>query len=122
MVEFTILAHWGNNIQPKVVKGAVRDVTTDNGCAQSEISSLVEQIRQVAALVGDPVGDLARTIQGMIEGDADPYLLAGVLVEGAVQAVIRRIPEERRTAVGAALLQLMVDRLRAGTGDNLRPN
>ena len=91
---------------------------TDNGCAQSELENLIERIRQVSATIGDPVGDLAQTIQTLIQSEADPYLLAGVLVEGAVQAVVRRVPQERRAVVSIALLQLMADRLRTETPDD----
>ena len=84
---------------------------TDPGCCASEIEKLMERINQVAATVGDPLGDLAHTIQGMILGETDPYLLAGVLIEGAAQSVLLRIPAERRIVVSIALLQLLQDRL-----------
>ena len=85
---------------------------TGDGCAGAEVEKLVEKVREVTKSVGDPLGDVARLIRSIIPTDADPYLLAGVLIEGAVQAVVQRIPAERRSVVSFALLQLLADRLR----------
>lgn len=93
---------------------------TEPGCCEAEFDKLVQRINQVSAAVGDPLGDLARTIRNMIQGELDPYLLAGVLIEGAAQAVLLRIPPERRTVVSVALRQLLRDRL-AATGEASRP-
>lgn len=86
-------------------------------CCGSEIDRLVEHINQVTGAAGDVLGDLARTVRAMIEGEIDPYLLAGVLIEGAAQAVLQRVPEERREVASLALLQLLHDRLRRAQGD-----
>jgi hypothetical protein len=93
---------------------------TEPGCCESELDKLVQRINQVSAGAGDPLGDLVQTIQGMIQGQIDPYLLAGVLIEGAAQAVRLRVPPERQTVVSVALLQLLRDRLSA-TGDDAPP-
>jgi hypothetical protein len=93
---------------------------TEPGCCESELDRLVQRLNQVAAAVGDPLGDLARNIQGMIQGETDPYLLAGILIEGAAQSVRLRVPPERRTVVSVALLQLLRDRLSA-TGEDTQP-
>ncbi|HEY1931807.1 MAG TPA: hypothetical protein VGG99_07345 [Acetobacteraceae bacterium] len=94
---------------------------TGPGCCESELDKLVQRINQVAAGAGDPLGDLVQTVQGMIQGEIDPYLLAGVLVEGAAQAVRLRVPPERRTVVSVALLQLLRDRLSATEEDTQPP-
>lgn len=84
---------------------------TEPTCGGLEIDKLVERINQASAAAGDPLGDLARSIQRMLQSEIDPYLLAGVLIEGTVQAVVRRVPKRRRSAVSLALLQLLRNRL-----------
>lgn len=43
----------------------------------------------------------------------DPYAVLGVLVEGAVQIVVQQIPAERQAEAGAALMQLLKERLQS---------
>ena len=51
------------------------------------------------------------------ERGADPYLLIGALIEGAVHTLAEHVPAERRRQVTEELGRLLVDRLRAaGTG------
>jgi hypothetical protein len=59
----------------------------------------------------DPVDALAGVIDLVIDSDADPYHLIGVLAEGALQTLTYRIPDERRRNTAMALMQLMRDRL-----------
>jgi hypothetical protein len=89
-------------------------MVTDQGCG--EIDKLVERIRQASAEAGDPLGELAQTIRILLQGEVDPYLLAGVLIEGAVQSIVQRIPAEQQLATSRALMRLLLDRLRAEGG------
>lgn len=43
----------------------------------------------------------------------DPYAVLGVLVEGAVQTVVRQIPTERQAEAAETLVQLLKERLKA---------
>jgi hypothetical protein len=79
----------------------------------SELEKLVRLAEHAGANQVDPVRALADTIKTVADGDADPYLVMGVLVEGAIHTLGSRIPIERQWNTGAALLNLMVDRLQA---------
>ena len=56
------------------------------------IDALVRQIEQSAADQPDALRLLGTTIRGMADEAVDPYLLAGLLIEGAVHAVAQNIP------------------------------
>ena len=80
---------------------------------QSEVAKLARLAEHAATNELDPVRILADIIKAVAEGTADPYLLAGVPVEGSVHTLETRIPTERQGDTAAALLQLMANRLRA---------
>jgi hypothetical protein len=80
---------------------------------RSELDKLIQLAEQAAANEPDPVGALANAIKTVAEGNADPYLVMGVLIEGAAYLLDTRIPDERRADTAAALLQLVANRLRA---------
>ena len=88
-------------------------VTAEARQDQPEIAKLIQLAEQAAATQPDPVGALADIIKTIAEGDADPYLVMGALVEGAVHTFHSRIPNERRDDTAGALVRLMADRLRA---------
>jgi hypothetical protein len=87
------------------------EVETHQG--RSELDKLIQLAQQAAANEPDPVRALADIIRTVAEGNADPYLLMGMLIEGAVYLLDTRIPDERQTDTARALLQLVADRLRA---------
>ena len=74
--------------------------------------SPVEDQSQAAADEPDPVRALADIIKTVSEGDADRYLIMGVLVEGTVHTLQGRILDERRDDTASAVLQLLTVRLR----------
>jgi hypothetical protein len=50
----------------------------------------------------------------MITADgSDPYLVLGVLVEGAAHTIAKHIPAERQASTVAELKQLLAERLKA---------
>ena len=51
---------------------------------QSELDKLIQLAERAAADEPDPVRALADIIKVVAESDADPYVVIGVLVEGAV--------------------------------------
>jgi len=79
---------------------------------QSELDKLIHLAEQVAADEPDPVQALADIIKNVAQSDADPYLVMGVLVEGAVHTLATRIPSVRQADTAAALSQLLEDRLK----------
>ena len=56
---------------------------------------------------------LAEVIRLVTQDGADPYLVIGVLVEGAVHTVARHIPAERQAETTEQFGKLLVDRLKA---------
>jgi hypothetical protein len=55
---------------------------------------------------------LADIITIIGDSEADPYLIIGVLVEGAVHTLQSRIPGERQIETASGMLKLVADRLR----------
>lgn len=79
---------------------------------QSELDKLIQLAEQAVVDEPDPVRALADIIKTVSEGDADPYLVIGVLVGGAVHTLQSRIPDERQEDTASAVLKLLADRLR----------
>jgi hypothetical protein len=80
---------------------------------QSELDKLLQRAEQAAVGEPDPVHALADAIRIIAAGDADPYLIMGVLVEGTIHLIERRIPGDRRAEAVEALLILVTNRLRS---------
>jgi hypothetical protein len=76
----------------------------DDLILQAELAAAAKpnQVRLVAELVG-LVGDRG----------ADPYLLIGALVDGAVDTLAKHIPPERQAEATEQLGRLLVERLKA---------
>ena len=79
----------------------------------SELAKLIASVKQVAVKEPNPAKALAQFIRVITEGDADPYIVVGVLLEGAIHVIATCIPLERQQDTAGALLQLVEDRLRA---------
>jgi hypothetical protein len=69
--------------------------------------------KEAGASVADPVGALTNIIRILANSEADPYLVMGVLIEGAVYTLRTTIPGERHQDCGPALVRILVDRLQA---------
>lgn len=78
---------------------AVRDLKRLAGEAANTEVDLIAAVRAIIALA--------------IDGEADPYIVAGLLLEGAVLSIKTLVPEQRQPEVGAAMLQLLIDRMRS---------
>jgi hypothetical protein len=79
--------------------------------SRTELSKLIQLAEDAAACEHDPVRELADAITVTVAGEADPYVLMGVLVEGAVHTLATRVPAVRQDDMAAALSQLLADRL-----------
>jgi hypothetical protein len=75
------------------------------------LDGLIRQAEQAAASKPDPVQLVAEVTRLIGDMGADPYLLIGVLVEGAIHTLVTHIPPERRTDCAKALTKLLADRL-----------
>lgn len=60
----------------------------------------------------EPISAVVSAIHVAKRETADAYLLAGILIEGAVEVIADAVPPSAQAACGAASVQLMVDRLR----------
>ena len=76
----------------------------------SELSLLAEQ---AAATVADPSAVLSEVIRAVVGSEADPYILLGVLAEGAAWTLSERFPDERRASALQGFLQILGNRTQA---------
>jgi hypothetical protein len=77
------------------------------------IKSLIAQLEQAAAEQANLHSMLAVAIKRMPDKGVDPYLLAGLLIEGAVHTVMQHIPRERQRDTTHDLVRLLIQRLLA---------
>src|SRR5580704_2800008 len=83
------------------------------------VDSLIRRAQRVAAGRPDPARILAETISMACPGDADPYAVLGVLIEGTVQTLVEHIPKERQAETAATLKHLLEQRMKAsGVSDS----
>jgi len=79
---------------------------------QSEVRKLRALAERAAANKPEPIRALVDAIRMLAESEADPYLVMGVLIEGAVHT-LRTTIGERHQDCGPALVRILVDRLQA---------
>jgi hypothetical protein len=77
------------------------------------VEDLIRQAERAAAAEPDRIRLVAELVRLVGERGADPYLLIGALIEGAVHTLAEHVPAERRREVTEELNRLLVDRLRA---------
>jgi hypothetical protein len=79
----------------------------------SPLDRLIREANRTAARKPDSLDLLARMIQLALRDGADPYLVMGLLVEGAVSALAEFIPSERQLDAAAGVVELLSERLKA---------
>jgi hypothetical protein len=79
----------------------------------SEVARLSQLAEQAAASQTDLIAALAKAIKGSAAAEVDPYVLIGVLIEGAAHILVNNIPVEKRAEVGQAMAHLLLDRMGA---------
>jgi len=77
------------------------------------LDRLIQQANQASARKPGSVEILATMIRLATEDGADPYLVLGVLVEGAVHVLDKHVPAKRRAEATAQFSRLLAERLRA---------
>lgn len=77
------------------------------------LERLIQQANQTSSRKPDSVQMLAQVIRMITADGSDPYLVLGVLVEGAVHTIARHVPAERHAETVAELKQLLAERLKA---------
>jgi hypothetical protein len=82
-------------------------------CSFSAIEDLIRQVERAAAARPNQVRLVAELIRQVADRGADPYLLIGALVEGAVDTLAKHIPPARQGEATEQLGRLLVQRLKA---------
>ena len=77
------------------------------------VEALIRRVQRVAKDRPDPTHILAEVISMIGASEADPYVVLGVLMEGAAHMVAHHIPTERQAATTAELVKLLRLRLKA---------
>lgn len=77
------------------------------------LDRLIQLANQASSRKPDSVELLAAMIRLATADGADPYLVIGVLVEGAAHTIDRHIPRERQAETTEELGRLLVERLKA---------
>ena len=77
------------------------------------LERLIQQANQTSSRKPDSVQMLAQVIRMITADGSDPYLVLGVLVEGAAHTIAKHIPAERQASTVAELKQLLAERLKA---------
>jgi hypothetical protein len=77
------------------------------------VDTLTAQARQAAEATPCPLNELIGSIKTTLASEADPYLLVGVLLEGIVQVLAKRVPTERKPATEVAAMLMLQQRLGA---------
>jgi len=77
------------------------------------LDRLIQQANQASARKPGTVEMLAAMIKLATDDGADPYLVLGVLVEGAVHTLDKHVPKERRAEATEQFGKLLVERLKA---------
>jgi hypothetical protein len=77
------------------------------------LQRLIRQANQASSRKPDSIRLLAEMIRLVTADGADPYLVIGVLVEGAVHTIDKHIPPARQAETIDQLRLLLVERLKA---------
>jgi len=77
------------------------------------LERLIQQANRTSSCKPASAQMLAQMIRLITDDGVDPYLILGVLVEGAVHTLATHIPPERQAETIAELRQLLADRLKA---------
>ena len=77
------------------------------------LDNLIRSANQISNRQPDSLQLLAHMIRVALNDGADPYLLTGILAEGAAYAISEHIPSERQPDAVSALMDVLKERLRA---------
>jgi hypothetical protein len=93
--------------------GGTKLVIAMNYPSFSAVDELIRQAEKAASAKPDQLRLVAELVKLIGDGGADPYLLIGVLLEGAVHTLAKHIPPERQRQTADQLRRIMVERLKA---------
>lgn len=76
------------------------------------ISDMIRNTETMAAKQPDMVALAITAIRSALAKNADPYLLAGALIEAVAVTIAEKVPPERQGPVAVEAVRLLRDRLR----------
>ncbi len=79
----------------------------------SAVDNLIRKAEQAATAKPDQIRLVGELVRLVGDGGADPYLLIGVLLEGAVHTLAQHIPPERQRETTEQVSRLLVERFKA---------
>lgn len=79
------------------------------------VTDLIQQVERIAQDESETLDRLITDIKATIQGDSEPHMLMGVLMEGIVQTLAQRLPAAERRDTVLALIGLLCDRLNLRT-------
>ncbi len=77
------------------------------------LEKLIQQANRTSSGKPNSAQMLAEVIRVITDDGSDPYLVLGVLVEGAVHTLAKHIPRARQSETVEELRQLLAERLKA---------
>ena len=77
------------------------------------LERLIQQANRTSSSKPNSAQMLAEVIRVITQDGSDPYLVLGVLVEGAVHTIAKHIPPARRAETVSELRHLLAERLKA---------
>jgi len=77
------------------------------------LDTLIRQANRISDREPDSLQLLAHMLRLALDDGADPYLLVGVLVEGAALAVTEYVPPQLQPEAAVSVVDLLAERLRA---------
>jgi hypothetical protein len=101
---------------PSIAIAKRSQLIQDHGMPHSSSRSVARLIRQAEGAArgeSDPVAILVAVTKLVIKSDADPYCLAGAMIEGLATTIATKLPPERRGEVSVEAVRMLRDRLRA---------
>jgi hypothetical protein len=78
-----------------------------------DLDALIRQIEATAAGSPDPLAVTVALMKMAIASEADPYMLAGALIEGITATIAEKIPPEKQGDVAVEAVRLLRDRMKA---------
>ena len=79
--------------------------------SNATVSALRAEAEKAAAETPNAIATAADAVKHAIRTEADPYVLAGALVEGIAMTVLTRIPEQKQRTVANDIMVLLYARL-----------
>jgi hypothetical protein len=75
------------------------------------VAGVMQGAEAAAATQPNTLNPLIETLNAVIPGPADPYLISAALIEGLARTVVQKIPLAKQGHVAVEIVRLLRDRL-----------